>query len=159
MPSVQRNRSRSYLGFWTVLRCRPCFAASKGILDTNPAPVVNVVAEARRQHRRRVAATMAGGAVVLVPALWFSLQVVSQQSIAFHEHVLDEQGNAVAGAIIEADGIRADTNMTGEFVLVLPGPPSRRALRVTARKVGYRRRAIDTQSDVPDLGVVLEKDR
>ena len=131
----------------------------QGILDTNPAPVVNVVAEARRQHRRRVAATMAGGAVVLVPALWFSLQVVSQHSIAFHGHVLDEQGNAVAGAIIEGDGIRADTNMTGEFVLVLPGPPSRRALRVTARKVGYRRRAIDTQSDVPDLGVVLEKDR
>jgi hypothetical protein len=137
----------------------PMLQQRHGIQGTDPAPVVNEIADERRRHHRRVAATLVVGAVVLAPAVWLSPRIFTPQSIAFRGHVVDDQGNAVAGAVIEADGVRVDTNRSGEFALVLPGPPSRRALRVTAWKPGYRKRTIDTQSDVPDLGVVLEKDR
>ena len=137
----------------------PMLRQKHGFRGTDPAPVVNVIAKARSRHRRRRGATLAACAVVLVPALWLSPRVFTTQSVAFHGHVVDEQGDAVAGATIEADGIRTETNTSGEFVLVLHGPPSKRSLRVTAGKPGYRKRSIDTQSDVPDLGVALEKER
>jgi hypothetical protein len=137
----------------------PLLQKTQGIQGTDPTKVVNELADSRRKRYRRRAASLVVGAVVLAPALWFSSQVFTRQSTGFRGHVMDEQGNAVIGATIEADGVRSDTNMTGEFALVLPGPPSRRALRVWAWKPGYRKRTVDTQSDVPDLGVVLEKDR
>jgi hypothetical protein len=137
----------------------PMLQQRHGIQGTDPAPVVKEIADESRRHHRRLAATLVAGAVVLALALWLSPRVFTPQSLAFRGHVIDQQGNAVADATVEADGGRVDTNRSGEFALVLPGPPSRRALRVTAWKPGYRKRAIDTQSDVPDLGVVLEKDR
>ena len=137
----------------------PMLQQKQGVQGTDPAPMVNVIASKRRLHQRRLAATWAAVAVVLALALWLLLRVFTPQSMVFRGHLADEQGNAVAGATVEAEGVRGDTNPSGEFVLVLPGPPSRRALRVTAGKPGYRRRTIDTQSDVPDLGMVLEKDR
>jgi hypothetical protein len=137
----------------------PMLQQKHGVQGTDPAPIVNVIADERRRFHRRRAAALLGGAVVLAPAFWWSRRFFTQQSMAFRGHVVDQQGNAVPGATIEADGIRADTNTSGEFKLVLPGPPSTRALRVHVSKAGYRSRIIETQSDVPDLGVVLEKDQ
>jgi hypothetical protein len=137
----------------------PLLQKTHGIQGTDPTKVVNELADRRRQHCRRMAAFLVVGAVLLASVVWFSPQVFFRQSMGFRGHVIDEQGNAVIGATIEADGVRADTNTSGEFAVVLPGPPSRRALRVWAWKPGYRKRTVDTQSDVPDLGVVLEKDR
>jgi hypothetical protein len=137
----------------------PMLKQKQGVQGTDPTPVVNFIASKRRRHHLRVAAILAAVAVVLALALWLSLPVFTPRSMVFRGHLVDEQGNAVAGGTVEAEGVRGNTNTTGEFVLVLPGPPSRRALRVTAGKPGYRRRTIDTQSDVPDLGMVLEKDR
>ena len=132
---------------------------TQGIQGTDPAPVVNVIANKRRRRHRCLAALLVVGAVGLASAVWYSPRVLVRQSVPFRGHIIDEQGNAMVGAMIEADGVRADTNASGEFALVLPGPPSRRALRVWAWKPGYRKRTVDTESDVPDLGVVLEKDR
>jgi hypothetical protein len=137
----------------------PMLQQRHGIQGTDPAPVVKEIADESKRHHRRLAATLVVGAVILALAMWFLPQIFTRQSVPFLGHVVDDQGNAVASATIEADGIRADTNTSGEFALVLPGPPSKRALRVTVKKPGYRNRTIDTQSDVPDLGVVLEKDR
>ena len=137
----------------------PLLQKTQGIQGTDPTKVVNELADRRWKRYRRLAPKLAVGAVLIASAAWFSPQVFIRQSTGFRGHVIDEQGNAVVGATIEADGVRSDTNMTGEFALVLPGPPSRRALRVWAWKPGYRKRTVDTQSDVPDLGVVLEKDR
>ena len=137
----------------------PLLQKTQGIQGTDPTKVVNELADRRRKRYRRLAPKLAVGAVLLASAVWFSPQVFIPQSIGFRGHVIDEQGNAVVGATIEADGVRADTNTSGEFAMLLPGPPSRRALRVSAWKPGYRKRTVDTQSDVPDLGVVLEKDR
>ncbi len=137
----------------------PLLAKIQGIRGADPAPVVKEIAEKRTLYRRRVAAILLTGGVILAPVLWWSPRIFTRQNIPFRGHVIDEQGNAVSGATIAADGVRVATDTSGDFAVVLPGPPSRRALRVTAWKPGYRSRTIDTQSDVPDLGVVLEKDR
>jgi hypothetical protein len=131
----------------------------QGIQGTDTARVVDAIADERRRHRRRAAVTWVASAVIVAPALWWSPRVLTRQSITFRGHVMDERGNAVAGATVEAGGLRGGTNPSGEFALVLPGPPSRRALRVTVWKPGYRRSTKETQADVPDLGVVLERER
>ena len=136
----------------------PMLRKVHGIGGTDPTPVVNAITNERLRHHRRVAATVIASSVFLTPALWFSPRLITRQSIAFRGHVADEQGNAVADATLEADGVRARTNTSSEFALVLPGPPSRRALRVTASKAGYSRKTINTQPDVP-LSVVLERER
>ena len=137
----------------------PMLQKTQGIPGTDPAAVVNVIADKRRRYNRRVVVTWVACAIILFVVSWWSLRAFNKQSMAFHGHVVDEQGNALAGVAMEAGGVHADTNPNGEFALVLPASPPGRALRVTAWKPGYRKRAVDTQSDVPDLGVVLEKER
>ena len=77
--------------------------------------------------------------------------------MAFPLVVMDEQGNAVVGATIEADGVRV-------------GQQYRRCLRwccqtafetraaVPAWKPGYRRKTL-IRNPMPDLSLVLEQDR
>jgi hypothetical protein len=137
----------------------PMLGQMHGIRGTDPVPVVNLIAETRTVHQRRAGLALGAGSIVLAPALWVTLLVLARQSTDFHGHVVDEQGNAVAGAMIEAASAHATTATNGEFALKLPGPRSRRELQVTIKKPGYRLRTIRTQYDVPDLGVVLEKDR
>ena len=137
----------------------PMLRQRQGIHGTDPTPVVDIIADRRKQYYRRLAPGLAIGAILVASAVWYSPRVFVRQSVPFRGDIMDEQGNAVVGATIEAEGVRADTNTSGEFAVVLPGPSSRRALRLWAWKPGYRKRTVDTQSDVPDLGVVLEKDR
>ena len=128
-------------------------------LRGDPALIVNaVVGERRRDTRRQIFRLLLSTAVV-TPALWILPQVFRSHTVNFRGHITDEEGNAVAGVTVEAEGVRADTNRNGEFGLILPGPDSVRALRVTAWKSGYQRQTINTQSDVPDLGIVIEKER
>jgi hypothetical protein len=131
----------------------------QGIPGPEPARVVTEVLFERWRHHRRMAATLGAGVVILAPVLWFSPRFFTRQSKALRGHIVDEKGDTVADATIEVDGVRADTNSSGEFALVLSGPPARRTLKVTVSKRGFRRRTIDTQSDVPDLGIVLLKDK
>jgi hypothetical protein len=137
----------------------PMLQQKHGIQGIDPDPVVEVIADERRRHNRRKLAALGAGAVLLAPAVWLSPRVLTRQNMAFRGHVVDQDGNAITDAAIESDGVRDRTNTSGEFTLVLPGPPAGRALRVTASKPGYRKRTIDTQSDVPDLGIILEKDQ
>ena len=137
----------------------PMLQKTQGIRGTDPAAVVKVIADKRRRYNRRVVVTWVACALILFAVSWLSLRAFNRQSMAFHGHVVDQQGNAVAGVAIEAGGVRADTSTSGEFALLLAASPPGRTLRVTAWKPGYRKRTVDTQSDVPDLGVVLERER
>ena len=132
---------------------------TQGITGADPAPVVEFVAKGRRRHQRRVTAAVVACGVILAPAVWWAPRMLTAQSITFRGHISDEQGNAIAGATVAADGIRVNTNASGGFDFVLRGTASRRPLQVNVKKPGYREKTVDTQSDVPDLGVVLERDQ
>ncbi|MBZ5622199.1 MAG: TIR domain-containing protein [Acidobacteriia bacterium] len=130
----------------------------QGIGGSDPAPVVTAVAVERKRHQRRRLVTIAAAAPVVASALWFARGLVTSESFAFRGHVVDEQDNAVENAVVDAGGVRGKTGPRGDFLLTLRGRPGG-ALRVTVSKMGYVNKTIETLSDVPDLGVVLEKDR
>lgn len=134
----------------------------QGVKGTDPAPVVQYVLSARSRYQRRRALQTTAGAAIVVLGLWFSSRLWVQESkpheLTFHGHIFDEQGDPIPGAMVEAEGKTSLTKSDGRFDLVLPGS-QRRGLRLSVQKAGFKARMIQTQSDVPDQGVRLEKDR
>ena len=137
----------------------PILQQKHGIQGSDPTLVVKRIVDERKHYHQRVTAGLVTGVVLLVLVFWLLSQAFGHHNMVFHGHIIDEQGNAVNGATVEAERVRGRTNMSGEFDLVLPGPPLMRALRVTAWKPGYRKKTIDTQSNVPDFGIILDKER
>jgi hypothetical protein len=133
----------------------PALSHIHGITGADPARVVNAVAEERTRSRRLFSIKLvAAAAVLLAPSLW----IMAHTSFTFRGHVVDEQGNPVADATVEAGGVQTKTGPGGDFLLSLRGRPGG-PLKVRVSKIGYISKVIETVSDVPDLGVVLEKDR
>jgi hypothetical protein len=129
-----------------------------GVKGADPVPIVRAVGEERRRSDRRRIARLAPAGALIALAPWLAWRLYEYRTVTFYGHVTDETGRPLVGAAVEADGIRYLTGAEGDFHLVLPGPPGR-GLRVSVRKAGFVSREIDTQSDVPDFGVVLEKER
>lgn len=129
-----------------------------GISGGDPAPVVRAVARERRHSERRRLVTMASAGVLAGLTSWTGWHLYAVKTVTFRGHVVDEAGGPLAGAAVEAEGIRNRTGTDGSFRLFLSGPQGR-AIRVMVRKAGFVSREIHTQSDVPDLGVVLTRER
>ena len=129
-----------------------------GISGADPAPVVSAVAtERRRAERRRLVTGLSAGVLAALTS-FLGWRLLADRTIVFRGHVVDEAGGPLAGAAVEAEGIRNQTGPDGSFHLLLSGPAGR-AVRLMVRRVGYVSREINTQSDVPDLGVVLTRER
>jgi hypothetical protein len=95
---------------------------------------------------------------LLGPTFWIAPRYLGQSSVPFQGHVVDAEGKPVAGALVEVGGIRSQTATNGDFRVELTGPPGA-PIRIQVSKAGYVLKTIDTQSDVPDFGVVIEKER
>jgi hypothetical protein len=133
-------------------------ARTHGTKGSDLAPIVStVVRERQRSHRRALVKLVPVGVLVALAPLW-AWRLYTDRTLAFRGHVLDEAGVPLADVTVEADGVRDQTGADGSFSLLLSGPLGR-GLHLVVRKAGFVSREIDTQSDVPDLGVVLEKER
>ena len=129
-----------------------------GVQNVDPGPVASAVVAARSRHRSRIWMIRTCTLILLAAAIWIAPSLWTHRSLTFRGHVVDEQGSPVAGALVEAAGVSRQTSLNGDYLLTLPAPPDG-SLRVTVRKPGFVTRTIDTRSDVPDLGVVLQKER
>jgi hypothetical protein len=118
--------------------------------------VANQVVNGRRREHRRVAISLAASTALLIPIARIARRFFGQNKPPFRGHVLDEEGKPVSGALVEVGGIRGHTGADGDFRLQLPGPPGA-PVRLRVSKAGYVERIIETQSDVPDLGIVITK--
>jgi hypothetical protein len=128
------------------------------IATTDPGPVVDAIERAHARSRQVITLKIAGCGAAIVAAVWFGLPLIRPAEVAFHGHVMDEQRHPIPEALVEASGRRSRTSASGEFVLELPRLKDGAAVRVSVTKPGYINKTIDTLSDVPDLGVVLEKE-
>jgi hypothetical protein len=134
----------------------PKLNLTHGIVGGDPAPVVAEIARARRSWiTRRFAVYVALGVPSALTAE-IGRRSFSASRVSFRGHVMDEAGNPVSGAFIDAGGVRGQTAADGGFHLSLPAKPGA-ALRVIVQKAGFVRREISTQTDVPDLGVILQR--
>lgn len=129
-----------------------------GARGSDLTPIVSAVARERQRLNRRRMATWVPAGVLAAVAPLLTWRLSTDRTLPFRGHVVDETGIPLAGVSVEADGVHDQTRADGNFRLFLPGPPGR-GLHVMVRKAGFVSREIDTQSDVPDLGVVLERKR
>ncbi len=136
----------------------PELSQTHGVAGTDPDAVATEVSRERRRcnMRRMMQLAPAGVLAALMP--WWGWRIYEYRRVPFRGHIFDEGGNPLVGALVEADGVRGRTDENGAFRLVLSGPPGR-GLHIVVRKEGFVRREIDTQSDVPDFGVALERER
>jgi hypothetical protein len=130
----------------------------QGIKGNDPAPVVRAIAERRKLLRRRQLLRSAVGTLILLPAAWWATHFAPGERLIFRGHVVDQQGNPVKDADVEAAGNRVKTHSDGSFVIRLADRPQK-ALRVLVSGDGFPARTLDTQADVPDLGIVVEKEK
>jgi hypothetical protein len=140
-------------------RLPPMLQQTQGIAATDPTAVVKAIADERRRHEFRIAATLIIGIVFLATVCLLIPPLLFRPTLSFSGHVMDVDGSDLVGAIVEVEHARTHTNAHGDFAISLPDTSARRVLRVKVWKPGYQRKIVETQSDVPHLGVVLERDQ
>jgi hypothetical protein len=144
----------------------PVMVEIQGITADDPAQAAAKLEEKlgwSLTRRRYMAAITAGVTTTAGAGAWIvwpkAPPVTKPPKPAFRGHVQDERGDPVAGAAISSNGVKAISQHDGTFVLTLassPGPTI--TLRVTCE--GYRPRQIDNADfEVPDFGIILERDR
>jgi hypothetical protein len=103
------------------------------------------------------AGVAAGGWVAwrMLPSALFP----SKRTYVFRGHVHNERGDPVAEAAISANGASAISKPDGTFALTLASNPGR-TITLAISRPGYHPRHIDNADfQVPDFGIILERDR
>jgi len=141
----------------------PAMVEIQGITANEPALVAAALKEKLGWSLTRRRWIAAGATLTVSAGVWIVWPkpppVAPPPKPVFRGHVQDERGDPVAGAIVSADGATATSQSDGTFVLTLASSPGQTiTLGVTCH--GYRPRQIDNADfQVPDFGIVLERDR